>query len=67
MPFMPTISKQISQTLNLPNEKPLLWDDALKPLTAGHQINTSKPLFKKIDSTEEELENKLIEIRNRLS
>jgi methionyl-tRNA synthetase len=67
MPFMPTISKQISQILNLPNEKPLLWDDAFKPLTVGHQINTSKPLFKKIDSNEEELENKLIEIRNRLS
>ena len=68
MPFMPNISKQIRQILNLPlDKKSLLWDDSLKPLTAGHKINKSTPLFKKIDSNEEELENKLIMIRNRLS
>ena len=68
MPFMPNISKQIRQILNLPlDKKSLLWDDALKPLTAGHKINKSTPLFKKIDSNEEELEKKLTMIRNRLS
>lgn len=68
MPFMPNISKQICQILNISNDKKSLhWDDALKPLSAGHQINKSEPLFKKIDSNEEELENKLMTIRNRSS
>jgi methionyl-tRNA synthetase len=68
MPFMPNISKQICQILNISNDKKSLhWDDALNPLSAGHQINKSEPLFKKIDSNEEELENKLMTIRNRSS
>jgi len=68
MPIMPNISQQICQILNLSqNKTSLCWEDALTPLDANHQINKSKPLFKKIDSNEKELENKLIMIRNRLS
>jgi len=68
MPIMPNISQQICQILNLSqNKKSLCWEDALTPLDANHQINKSKPLFKKIDSNEKELENKLIMIRNSLS
>jgi methionyl-tRNA synthetase len=63
-PFMPNIASQICEILNLPiNKKPLKWDTALQPLPSGHKINKSKPLFKKIDATEEELENKLRTIR----
>jgi methionyl-tRNA synthetase len=64
MPFMPQIASQICEILNLPiDKKPLNWDDALKPLPAGHKINKPQPLFKKIDANEEELENKLKIIR----
>ncbi|MCW3998590.1 MAG: methionine--tRNA ligase [Candidatus Bathyarchaeota archaeon] len=63
-PFMPNIASQICEILNLPiNKKPLKWDNALQPLPSGHKINKSKPLFKKIDANEEELENKLRIIR----
>jgi methionyl-tRNA synthetase len=64
MPFMPNIADQICEILNFPiDKKPLKWDNALQPLSFGHSINKSLPLFKKIDANEDELENKLKIIR----
>jgi methionyl-tRNA synthetase len=66
LPFMPNIGNQIIQTLNLSKEnKSPKWENAYQLLLSGHKINKSKPLFKKIDATEEELENKLSIIRQK--
>jgi len=64
MPFMPSIAEQIRQTLGISHilYKPR-WNEATEPLETGHKINAPKPLFKKIDVTDTELDNQLLQIR----
>ena len=60
-PFIPLTAQKIRKLLNLPEK--LSWDDAYKPLPAGHKIGKAKPLFSKIEASEEELQNMLDKIR----
>jgi methionyl-tRNA synthetase len=63
-PFVPTTSEQLWQTLNLSGSvHKSSWDEALKPLEAGHKIAKAKPLFRKIDADEKELDEMLEKIR----
>jgi methionyl-tRNA synthetase len=63
-PFIPFAAEEIWKTLNLPgNIHEQKWDEALKLLPANHQVAKAKPLFKKIDSSEQELEKKLEKMR----
>jgi methionyl-tRNA synthetase len=61
-PFMPTASDEIWKTLNLSNTIQD-WDEAAKPIKAGHKIAKPKPLFKKIEGDEEELQRRLDNVR----
>jgi methionyl-tRNA synthetase len=63
-PFMPSVSQQLWQTLNLEGTvHDAKWVDALKPLPAGHQIQKATPLFQKIESDPAKLEEKLMQLR----
>lgn len=67
-PFIPFAAEEIWKTLNLPGTvHEQKWDEALKPLPPGHKIVKPKPLFKKIDVDEEELEKRLEKIRANLA
>jgi len=63
-PFMPQTAEQIWQTLqlhgNVHEEK---WFDALKPVEAGHKISKPIPLFHKVETDEEKLDEQLAQIR----
>ncbi len=66
-PFMPSIAEEIWKALNLHgNVHQQTWNEALKPLPQGHKIAKSKPLFQKIDDTEQQLDEKLERIREKL-
>jgi methionyl-tRNA synthetase len=66
-PFVPDTAEQIWQTLNLKGSvNSCKWQDALSPLKAGHRIGKSKPLFKKIDADEKELDETLAQVRERI-
>jgi len=41
------------------------WNEAVEPLEAGHKIAKSKPLFRKIDADEKELDEMLVKIREK--
>jgi methionyl-tRNA synthetase len=63
-PFIPTTAEQLWQTLNLPGSvHKSKWEEALKPLEAGHKIAKAKPLFRKIDADEKKLDEMLEKIR----
>jgi methionyl-tRNA synthetase len=67
-PFIPGTAEQLWQTLNLAGKaSEARWQEALTPLGAGHKINKSMPLFKKIDANEAELEEMLAQVRARMS
>jgi methionyl-tRNA synthetase len=62
-PFLPFIAEKISSLINLPDGVPSKrWNEATKLLPAGHKIGKSKPLFSKIEASEEELQDKLEKI-----
>jgi methionyl-tRNA synthetase len=42
------------------------WGEALKPLPPNHKIQKATPLFKKIEGSSQELQDKLESIRERL-
>ena len=66
-PFMPFTAEEIGKTLNLPGSvHEQSWDGALKPLPANHEIAKSKPLFRKIDADEKELDEMLEKVREHL-
>jgi methionyl-tRNA synthetase len=63
-PFIPGTAEKLWQTLNLAgsvNES--RWEEALKPLQAGHKIGKPKPLFRKIDADEQKLDEMLAQVR----
>jgi methionyl-tRNA synthetase len=65
-PFMPQTAQQLWQTLNLPESvDKSTWNDALKPIEAGHKIDKPTPLFHKIDADEVKLDEMLAQIRSK--
>lgn len=67
-PFMPTKAEQLWQMLNLSGSvHASKWEEALKPLDAGHKIVEAKPLFQKIDANEKKLDELLIAIREKMA
>jgi methionyl-tRNA synthetase len=66
MPFIPNTAERLWQTLNLSGSAhQSRWEDALKPLEAGHKIGKAKPLFQKIDADEKKLDEMLAAVREK--
>ncbi len=67
-PFTPSVAEKLSRILKLPgsvhNKR---WKEAKKRLPSGHRIAKPEPLFRKIDADEEELERRLMKIRQDLA
>jgi methionyl-tRNA synthetase len=64
-PFIPFTAEKLWKLLNLPHSvHEQRWDEIAKPLPSGHRISKAKPLFKKIDATEEELQVMLERVRS---
>jgi methionyl-tRNA synthetase len=67
-PFVPAAAEEIWKTLNLPESvHKQKWDEALKPFPSDHRIAKAKPLFRKIDDSPKELEEKLQKVRKKLA
>jgi methionyl-tRNA synthetase len=67
-PFIPFAAEEIWKALNLSgNVHEQKWDEASEPLPANHKIAKPKPLFKKIDANEQELDEMLVKVRERLA
>lgn len=67
-PIMPFKAEELWKMLNLPGSiHSQRWDEALKPLPAGHRISKHKPLFKKIAASEKELEEMLAKVRSKMA
>ena len=67
-PFIPFTAEKLWKTLNLQgNVHEQSWSEALKPLPAKHKIAKAKPLFKKIEASEQELDESLNRIGDKLS
>jgi methionyl-tRNA synthetase len=63
-PFIPSSAEEIWRTLNLPGSvHEQKWTEALTPLPVHHRIAKAKPLFRKVDEDEEELDEKLEKAR----
>jgi methionyl-tRNA synthetase len=63
-PFIPQTAQQLWQTLNLPESVgKSSWNDATKPIEAGHKISKPTPLFHKIYADEAKLDEMLAQIR----
>jgi methionyl-tRNA synthetase len=66
VPFIPTTAERLWQTLNLRGSAHTSrWEEALKPLEAGHKIAKAKPLFRKIDADEKKLDEMLAAVREK--
>jgi len=67
-PFTPFVAEELWKTLNLPGSvHEQKWDEALKPLPANHKIAKAKPLFQKIEASEQELDKMLEKVRESLA
>jgi methionyl-tRNA synthetase len=64
-PFMPQTAEQLWQTLQLPG-KVCKWSEATIPIEAGHKIAKPNPLFHKVETDENKLDEQLAEIRTKL-
>ena len=62
-PFVPSTAEKLRSFLALPRE--VEWKDAIQPFTPGHKIKEAEPLFYKIKTSEEGLENMLEKVRSR--
>jgi len=66
-PFIPQTAEQIWQTLNLEGKVSAeKWNDALKPIEAGHKIAKPRPLFHKVDTEEAKFDEQLSLIRDKM-
>jgi len=66
-PFIPFTADNLWQLLNLEGSvHEQKWDETEKELPLNHKINKPKPLFSKIEDTEEELQTKLEKARAKL-
>ena len=67
-PFIPFTSEKIWKLLNLDGSvHEQIWSEIEKEFPPGHKINKAKPLFSKIDESEEELQLKLEHSRAKLN
>ena len=67
-PVIPFSAEEIWKTLNLPGTvHKQEWKEILKPLPSSHKIGKPKPIFHKIEADEKELEQKLQQVRKRLT
>jgi len=67
-PFTPFAAEELWKILSLPGSvHEQKWSEALKALPAGHKIDRAKPLFRKIEVGEKELDELLEKVRERLS
>jgi len=67
-PFIPFAAEELWKTLNLSGSvHEQKWDEALKPLPANYKIAKARPLFQKIDASEQELDKMLEKIRESLA
>jgi methionyl-tRNA synthetase len=67
-PFIPSAAEELWKTLNLPGSvHEQRWSESLKPLSAGHKIAKAKPLFRKIEADEQELDERLEKVRETLA
>jgi methionyl-tRNA synthetase len=63
-PFMPGTADQLWGTLGLFGKvSEAKWEEATNSLVSGHKIGKPQPLFKKIDASNESLEETLLKIR----
>jgi len=66
-PFIPQTAQQLYQTLNLPGTvQQCRWADANVPIEAGTKINKPQPLFHKIDTNEDVLDEQLAQVRAKM-
>jgi methionyl-tRNA synthetase len=67
-PIIPFTAEELWKILNLSgsvhNQR---WDEALKPLPAGHKIAEAKPLFRKIEADEKKLDEMLEKVRKAMA
>jgi len=61
-PFMPSTSKDLRSLLNLPED--IEWKDAINPIPSGHKVKEAKPLFQKIEASDEEIQAMLEKVRS---
>ncbi len=67
-PFIPQTAQQLWQTLNMQGTvEQSRWADACVPVEAGHKINKPQPLFHKIDTNEDVLDEQLAQVRAKMS
>jgi methionyl-tRNA synthetase len=65
--FIPQTAQQLWQTLNLQGTvQQCRWTDASEPIEAGHIINKPQPLFHKIDTNEDVLDEQLSQVRAKM-
>jgi methionyl-tRNA synthetase len=63
-PFIPFTAEKLWKLLNLPGSvHEQRWDETEKEFSPDHKINKAKPLFSKIEESEEELQAKLEKVR----
>ncbi len=66
-PFTPLSAEKLWKLLNLSGTvHEQAWNETKKDLQPGHKINKTKPLFSKIDATEEDLQIMLEKARSNL-
>ena len=64
-PFIPSAADEIWKTLNIPGSvHQQKWIEALSPLPAHHKIGETRPIFKKVEESEMELDRRLDETRS---
>ncbi|MEM2518266.1 MAG: methionine--tRNA ligase [Candidatus Bathyarchaeia archaeon] len=67
-PIIPFTAEELWKTLSLPGSvHEQRWDEALKPLPAGHKIAEAKPLFHKIEADEKMLDEMLEKVRKAMA
>ena len=67
-PIIPGTADQLWHTLNLPGSvHGCRWSEALVPLASGHKIAKPSPLFRKIDMDEAQLDELLLEAREKIA
>jgi methionyl-tRNA synthetase len=63
-PFIPFTAEKLWKLLNLPGSiHEQTWNETGKELAPDHKLNKAKPLFSKIEESEEELQAKLEKVR----
>jgi methionyl-tRNA synthetase len=63
-PFIPFTAEKLWKLLNLPGSvHEQTWGETEKELAPDHKIGKAKPLFSKIEESEEELQAKLEKVR----